>query len=171
MNAMQAKTIYTIGHSTRSIEDFIALLQSFEIELLVDVRNYPGSRRFPHFNKEALEASLHYHNIRYLHLKELGGRRKPAKDSTNTRWKHDAFRGYADYMQTPEFKSAAIELEQHALQSNTAFMCSEAVWWSCHRALLSDWLKVKGCRACPCGGAGSRRARWRPRESARSVWE
>jgi uncharacterized protein (DUF488 family) len=138
------KTIWTIGHSTHPLEEFIEMLRSFEIRLLVDIRNYPGSKRYPHFNKEALQQSLPANGIEYLHLKELGGRRKPVADSVNTRWKNTAFRGYADYMQTKDFRNAMKLLEEKAGQQRTAYMCSEAVWWSCHRALVSDWLKIRG---------------------------
>lgn len=112
--------------------------------MLVDIRNYPGSRRYPHFNKEALEISLPANGIKYLHIKELGGRRRPVKDSLNTAWHNDAFRGYADYMQSTEFKEAIEILEAVARKQSTAFMCSEAVWWSCHRSLVADYLKLKG---------------------------
>ena len=141
---MSYRTIWTIGHSTRKLEQFVALLHSFGIKMLVDVRNYPGSRRYPHFNKEALEMSLPAHNIQYIHLKELGGRRKPVEGSTNTAWRNEAFRGYADYMETNEFKKGIDNLETIAEKQPTAYMCSEAVWWSCHRALVSDYLKWKG---------------------------
>jgi len=138
------KTIWTIGHSTRTEGEFIALLQSFDIWLLADIRSYPGSRRYPHFNKEALSASLQRVNIEYVHLPALGGRRKPREDSVNTNWRNTAFRGYADYMETEAFRSAISHLEQLALHRNTAYMCSEAVWWRCHRSLVSDYLKVHG---------------------------
>lgn len=138
------KTIWTIGHSTRSLEDFLALLQAFSICSLADIRNFPGSRRYPHFNKEALEHSLPAAGIGYFHLKDLGGRRKPVDNSINTAWKSAAFRGYADYMQTSDFKKAIEVLEIIAKKQATAYMCSEAVWWSCHRALVSDYLKSTG---------------------------
>jgi len=141
---MNYQTIWTIGHSTHSLEQFIALLHSFDITILVDIRNYPGSRRYPHFNKESLEISLSQHNVQYIHLKELGGRRKPIKGSMNTAWRNEAFRGYADYMQTDEFKKAIDMLETLGLKQPTAYMCSEAVWWRCHRALVSDYFKWKG---------------------------
>jgi len=137
------KTIWTIGHSTHSFEEFESMLQSFNIKLVVDVRNYTGSRNFPQFNKEALEASLPQTGIQYLHLKDLGGRRKANPDSKNTAWRHAAFRGYADYMETSVFKDAIKELIQHALNLRTAYMCSEAVWWRCHRSLISDYLKAQ----------------------------
>jgi uncharacterized protein (DUF488 family) len=141
---MKEKIIYTIGHSTRSIEEFIEILKSFNIELLADIRNFPGSKRFPHFNKDALEFTLQKNNIQYIHIKELGGRRKPVSDSSNAAWKVEAFRGYADYMETENFKIAVKELEKLAIQNHTVYMCSEAVWWRCHRALLSDYLKSTG---------------------------
>ena len=141
---MQNNIIWTIGHSTRSWEEFIELLQSFDIRVLVDIRNYPGSRRYPHFNKEALEKTLLANGIEYFHLKELGGRRKPVENSDNTAWRNDAFRGYADYMQTNDFKKAIEKLEALGRKQFTVYMCSEAVWWSCHRALVSDYLKWKG---------------------------
>jgi uncharacterized protein (DUF488 family) len=141
---MNNNTIWTIGHSTRLLDEFIALLHSFEITMLIDIRNYPGSKRYPHFNKEALEISLPANGIYYKHLKELGGRRKPIENSKNTAWRNNAFRGYADYMQTDEFKKGIETLEALARKQSTAYMCSEAVWWSCHRSLISDYLKWKG---------------------------
>ena len=140
----QQKIIYTIGHSTRSEDEFIAILQSFKIELLADIRSYPGSKRYPHFNKENLQQSLQQHKIHYHHFPELGGRRKALKVSKNTAWKNDAFRGYADYMETGDFKNGIIKLEDIAIKYKTAYMCSEAVWWRCHRSLVSDYLKWKG---------------------------
>jgi uncharacterized protein (DUF488 family) len=137
-------TIWTIGHSTHPLEEFIEMLRSFQITMLADIRNYPGSRRYPHFNKEALEVSLPANGIQYLHLKELGGRRKPIPNSINTAWRNDAFRGYADYMETGEFKKAITKLKSVAQKQSTCYMCSEAVWWSCHRSLVSDYLKWKG---------------------------
>ena len=138
------KTIWTIGHSTRTIEDFIAMLQSFKIEIIADVRHYPGSKKFPQFNKEELRISLSQSNIDYMHIVELGGRRKPNKESENTAWRHPAFRSYADYMETGFFKEGITMLEDLATEKRTAFMCSEAVWWRCHRSMISDFLKVNG---------------------------
>lgn len=138
------KTIWTIGHSTRSFEEFVAMLYSFNVELVADVRSYPGSRKFPQFNKEALKISLPQNNIQYRHLVELGGRRKADRASKNTAWRHPAFRAYADYMETPPFKEAITILEDIAMQERTAYMCSEAVWWRCHRSMISDYLKVNG---------------------------
>ena len=140
----ELRSIWTIGHSTRSMEEFMSLLKLQRIELLVDIRTYPGSRRFPHFNKENLEVFLPEQGIGYQHIVGLGGRRKPDKNSPNVAWRHPSFRGYADYMQTPAFSAAIAGLEQVARAHRTAYMCSEAPWWKCHRALVSDYLKVRG---------------------------
>src|SRR5215204_1409278 len=138
------KTIFTIGHSTHPLHEFIDILQSFSISLLADVRNFAGSKRYPHFNKETLELSLNQNDIRYMHFKELGGRRKPAADSINKRWRNEAFRGYADYMQTEGFNESVRQLQDTASKQQVAYMCAEAVWWSCHRSLISDYLKIRG---------------------------
>lgn len=142
--SLPKKNIWTIGHSTRTLEELVAMLHSFQIEMLVDIRSFPGSRRYPQFNKEALEISIPENNIQYVHLKELGGRRKVNPDSKNTAWRHPAFRGYADYMETDDFKGGIKTLEQIATKQPTAYMCSEAVWWRCHRSMVSDYLKVHG---------------------------
>ena len=139
------KQIWTIGHSTRSIDEFIAALEANEIKLVVDVRLLPGSKRYPHFNKEALADSLGKKGIRYEHFPELGGRRKPKPDSHNTAWRNEAFRGYADHMETKEFQNGIERLLQFSPDVGpTAIMCAEAVWWRCHRALVSDFLEVRG---------------------------
>lgn len=138
------KAIWTIGHSTRTLDEFVAMLQSFDIKTVVDVRHFPGSKKFPHFNKEELRVSLPSHGIKYEHVIELGGRRKLNKESKNTGWRHPAFRSYADYMETPGFEKGVDTLKETARQLRTAYMCSEAVWWSCHRAMISDCLKVSG---------------------------
>jgi uncharacterized protein (DUF488 family) len=138
------KTIWTIGHSTRDIEEFLEILQSFSLTSLVDVRHYPGSKRYPHFNKDQLSDFLNSNSIHYYHIVELGGRRKPGPDSPNNAWKNDAFRGYADYMETDSFKKGISELKEIARKERTAYMCSEAVWWRCHRSLISDLLKSEG---------------------------
>jgi uncharacterized protein (DUF488 family) len=148
------KTIWTIGHSTRSFEEFVAMLHSFNIELVADIRSYPGSRKFPQFNKEALEVSLPQYGIQYVHLKNLGGRRKANPDSKNTGWRHTAFRGYADYMETGAFKDGINQLVTGALKKRTAFMCSEAVWWRCHRSMISDYLKLQGWEVMRIMGIG-----------------
>ena len=139
-----AETIWTIGHSTRILEEFIELLAENEIKVLADVRSYPGSRKFPHFNSEALRVSVETAGIRYMHLKALGGRRKPRPDSPNTVWRNDSFRAYADYMETGEFRDGISEFLAIAADDRTAIMCSEAVWWRCHRSMISDYLKSKG---------------------------
>jgi uncharacterized protein (DUF488 family) len=141
---MKLKSIWTIGHSTKSIGEFIAMLQSFQIELVVDIRRFPGSKRYPHFNKDALQASLAENKIKYTHIEKLGGRRKPVDNSHNNAWRVAAFRGYADYMETDDFQRSVDELELLASKIKVAFMCSEAVWWSCHRSVVSDYLKFKG---------------------------
>lgn len=150
----QNKTIWTIGHSTRTFDEFAAMLYSFNIELITDIRSFPGSRKFPQFNKEALAISLLQRNIQYVHLKDLGGRRKANPDSKNTGWRHIAFRSYADYMETTTFKDGIKELEQIALQQRTAYMCSEAVWWRCHRSMVSDYLKLRGWKVMHIMGIG-----------------
>jgi uncharacterized protein (DUF488 family) len=142
--ADENEIIFTIGHSTHPLDEFVAILQSFSISLVADVRNFPGSKRYPHFNKEILEESLYKNNIRYMHFKELGGRRKPIEGSTNTRWRNAAFRGYADYMESGAFKESISKLQETAMKERVAYMCAEAVWWSCHRSLISDYLKIRG---------------------------
>ena len=143
MNVSQ-KAIYTIGHSTRTLEELISLLEAFSITMLADVRSYPGSKRYPQFNKENLVKELPLNNILYIHLAALGGRRKSLVHSKNSVWKNDAFRGYADYMETDEFKNGIAELESIACKYQTAIMCSEAVWWRCHRSMIADYLKAEG---------------------------
>ncbi|MBI2986801.1 MAG: DUF488 domain-containing protein [Deltaproteobacteria bacterium] len=132
--------IYTIGHSTRTINEFIKLLRHYEVELLLDVRTVPKSRHVPHFNAELLMRSLGEQGIEYCHLKQLGGLRKPAKDSLNAGWRNLSFRGFADYMQTAEFRKALAEALQLASAKRAALMCAEAVPWRCHRSLIADAL-------------------------------
>jgi uncharacterized protein (DUF488 family) len=135
--------IWTIGHSTRSADTFISLLTTNGIKLLADVRSLPGSKRYPQFNKETLTNSLGKIGIRYEHFPELGGRRKARPDSSNTAWRNASFRGYADYMETEEFRKGIRRLLDLACQAGqTAIMCAEAVWWRCHRGLISDYLKA-----------------------------
>lgn len=136
------KTLWTVGHSTRNFEEFIKLLESFKIEILVDVRHFPVSRKFPQYNKDNLKDSLPKKGIEYIHLVDLGGRRKPVPNSKNDAWRNDSFKGYADYMETEPFQKSLEILKKLASQINTAIMCSEAVWWRCHRSLISDILKV-----------------------------
>ncbi len=136
--------IWTIGHSTRTIDEFLRLLEENQISAVADVRSYPGSRRYPHFNVEPLTASLMEKGIEYVPMKKLGGRRRAAADSPNTVWRSAAFRGYADYMETDEFKEGITELFSLATRRRTAMMCAEAVWWRCHRSMISDYLKASG---------------------------
>ena len=138
-------TLYTIGHSTRTLDELIAALRAHSIETLVDIRAFPMSRRLPHFNREALEKTLPEAGIRYLWMKELGGRRKKSlTDSPNIALRNDSFRNYADYMLTPEFERAMAELIEIASRSRTAYMCAERVYFKCHRMLVSDWLVAHG---------------------------
>jgi uncharacterized protein (DUF488 family) len=137
--------VWTIGHSTRPIDIFISLLEENGIKLVADVRSLPGSKRHPQFNREMLAKSLTDHRIRYEHFPELGGRRKARKDSHNTAWRNASFRGYADHMETEEFRAGIERLFDLANKVGpTAIMCAEAVWWRCHRALISDDLKTRG---------------------------
>lgn len=144
MESLEKPVIYTIGYSVRSLEEFLEMLKSFNIEVLADVRRFAGSKRYPWFSKENLEKVLPENTIEYIHFEALGGRRKVQPNSVNSRWKNESFRGYADYMQTEEFTKNIEKLETIAKLKTTAFMCSEAVWWSCHRSMISDYLKVKG---------------------------
>jgi uncharacterized protein (DUF488 family) len=137
-------SVWTIGHSTLAIEDFIRSLDAFEIQALIDVRSFPGSRRYPQFNKENLHSSLAAAGIEYVHLPELGGRRRARPDSINMSWRNESFRGYADYMETPGFELGISKLLDLANHRRTAIMCAESLWWRCHRSLISDYLKVKG---------------------------
>ena len=141
---MRPAVIWTIGHSTRSLEEFIGLLRGERIELLADVRRYPASRMHPHFNAGALGKSLIAADPRYEGYPELGGRRTPRVGSTNTRWRNASFRGYADYMESPAFDTALARLIADAADARTAIMCAEAPWWRCHRALIADALKARG---------------------------
>jgi uncharacterized protein (DUF488 family) len=137
-------TVFTVGHSTRSADDFVRVLKAHRIELLVDVRSFPGSRRLPHFNKESLKHSLEPAGVEYEHMPQLGGRRKASPDSKNTAWMNAGFRGYADYMETEAFRQGIDELLKLANSKRTAVMCAEAVWWRCHRSLIADYLKSNG---------------------------
>lgn len=137
-------TIWTIGHSTRSIEAFVALLQHHRIEAIADVRRFPGSRRLPHFGEEALRASLREHGMEYRLITQLGGRRRAAPDTPNTGWRNASFRGYADHLGSDEFDDGLRFLLDLAGQRRTAMMCAEVLWWRCHRSLVSDVLKLRG---------------------------
>jgi uncharacterized protein (DUF488 family) len=136
--------IFTVGHSTRSSEDFVAMLKAHRIELLVDVRTVPRSRHNPQFNRDTLPETLKRAGIDYLHLGELGGLRKARVDSTNTGWRNLSFRGFADYMETPEFETGLARLMDLAGTRRVAIMCAEAVPWRCHRSLIGDALVARG---------------------------
>ncbi|MEJ2254804.1 MAG: DUF488 domain-containing protein [Nitrospirota bacterium] len=140
----KSPTVYTIGHSTRSAEEFVALLRENGVTRLLDVRTLPGSRHNPQFNEEALRKTLREAGIAYEHVKGLGGLRKPRKDSPNTGWRSAGFRAYADYMLTGEFAAHLDELMERAARETAAVMCAEAVPWRCHRWLLADALTVRG---------------------------
>ena len=137
-------TLSTVGHSTHPIEEFISILNAHGIKTLVDIRTIPKSRRNPQFNSDALAASLEQSGIKYRHMPGLGGLRHPRPDSRNTAWRNDSFRGYADYMQTPEFARSLEGLIDIAGRAPTVIMCAEAVEWRCHRSLVSDALIVRG---------------------------
>jgi uncharacterized protein (DUF488 family) len=144
--AWPAGTVFTVGHSTLPIERFLALLTTYGIEQLADVRTVPRSRRNPQFNADALRASLQTAGIVYVPLAELGGLRKPRADSPNSGWRNESFRGYADYMQTEAFGAGLERLVELAAQGRTAIMCAEAVPWRCHRSLVADALGVRGVK-------------------------
>ncbi|MCC6660985.1 MAG: HVA1 family protein [Phycisphaerales bacterium] len=141
-----ALTIWTIGHSTRPLAEFISVLAAHGIQALADVRRFPGSRKHPHFSAESLRQSLPEAGIEYVPMPELGGRRPARPGSRNTAWRNGSFRGYADYMEAPEFRAGTDRLLDLARRRRTAIMCAEAVWWRCHRALIADHLKSRGLR-------------------------
>jgi len=138
--------LFTIGHSTRSFDEFLSLLREFKIDTLIDIRRYPGSRRLPHFNRQSLEKALPAAGIEYLWLEDLGGRRSGPgiAESLNPGLKHPAFRHYADYMQTERFRSVILRLMSIASEKTAAIMCAEKLFWKCHRRLLSDYLVTQG---------------------------
>lgn len=144
--AAPRRTIWTIGHSSHPIAEFVGLLRANAIECVADVRRHAGSRKHPQFGPQALESTLGAAGIAYLPLPALGGRRMPRADSPHGVWRNDSFRGYADYMDTPEFGAALAALEARAAATRTALMCAEALWWRCHRALIADALKASGWR-------------------------
>jgi uncharacterized protein (DUF488 family) len=148
-------TLYTIGHSTRSLDELIATLRAHQIETLVDIRAFPMSRRLPQFNRDSLQQTLPAAGIRYAWMKELGGyRKKIREDSPHIAMRNDSFRNYADYMLTPEFEHATAELIAIAEQQRTAYMCAERVYFHCHRMLVSDWLVAHGHEVLHIDGAG-----------------
>jgi uncharacterized protein (DUF488 family) len=159
-------TIYTIGHSTRSIEELIEALRAHGIRTLVDIRAFPASRRLPHFNRESLEVSLPAAGIDYVWKKEMGGhRRKILAESPNTGLRNESFRNYADHMLAPEFQQAAEDVRQLALAGNTAVMCAERVYFHCHRMLVSDYFVAHGDEVLHIDGTGSTRTHKLTREA------
>jgi uncharacterized protein (DUF488 family) len=147
MIAMQLpQPLYTVGHSTLSLEAFLGLLSSHSVRCLADIRRFPGSRKYPHFNREAISTSLHDAGIDYVWIESLGGRRgrQSKNPSANTALRNDSFRNYADYMATDDFRRGVDELLELARNKVTACMCSEAVYWRCHRRLVSDYLMANG---------------------------
>jgi uncharacterized protein (DUF488 family) len=143
MSCDDPRTVHTIGHSTRALEDFITLVRAHDVATIVDVRRWPASRRYPHFGREALAQALNRGGIDYLWRGDLGGFRKPAVDSVNTAWRVGAFRAYADFMLTAEFERIMTDMEALAANRRIALMCAEAVPWRCHRQLLSDAFSVR----------------------------
>ena len=142
--ALESKSIATIGHSTHTIEEFLELLRTYAIQLLVDVRTIPRSRAHPQFNSDQLSNALQVIGIAYYHLTALGGLRHATKASPNTGWRNVSFRGFADYMATPAFQAGLAELEELARHQNTVIMCAEALPWRCHRSLIADALTIAG---------------------------
>ena len=135
--------IRTIGHSTRTLEEFVLLLKTYEVTMILDVRSIPRSRHNPQFNKETLPNTLKPHNIKYFHMPDIGGLRRPKQDSVNLAWKSSTFRGYADYMQTKEFTDDLLKIIALAKENRLALMCAEALPWRCHRSLISDALVIR----------------------------
>jgi len=139
-----ALTIWTMGHSVRPLGDFLAVLDAYDIELVADVRRFPGSRRLPQYAAPALEVALAEHDVAYRWLPALGGRRRPEPDSRNAGWRHPAFRGYADYIGTEEFAEGLFELLMLAEGLRTVIVCAEVLWWRCHRRIIADVLVSLG---------------------------
>jgi uncharacterized protein (DUF488 family) len=144
MARKQKQTIYTIGHSTRTLDELLDLLRENGITMLVDIRTVPRSRTNPQFNTDLLERELPHEGIAYKHMPDLGGLRRAKPDSENTVWENASFRGYADYMETERFREAISELLRMAEHEQIAIMCAEAVWWRCHRGMVSDELIARG---------------------------
>lgn len=149
---------YTLGHSTRSLDEFCQLLEENQVEQVLDVRRYPGSRRFPHFQAEVLAEQLQRRGIDYLHLPQLGGRRQPRSDSSGGYWRTAGFRGYADYLQSAEFQAAFRELLQRVASRRSVLICAEALPWRCHRQLIADVLVAHGVAVEHILAAGKRQA-------------
>jgi uncharacterized protein (DUF488 family) len=142
--ARQPLPIFTVGHSNHPLEKFLAILSAHDINIVIDIRRFPTSRKWPHFNRDALTQSLPTHGIGYLGLPELGGRREPRPDSPHTAWRVAAFRGYADLMDTPEFEAGLARLMAAAASKRAAVLCAEALPWRCHRSLVADALTARG---------------------------
>jgi uncharacterized protein (DUF488 family) len=139
-------TVWTVGHSTRPLPDFLGVLAGYRIELVADVRRFPGSRRQPQYQQPTLESALHRAGLGYIWLPDLGGRRQPFSDTPNTTWRHPAFRGYADHMASEEFATGLVELLTLAFGLRTTVMCAEILWWRCHRRMIADVLVSLGAR-------------------------
>lgn len=146
MSLLPDREIFTVGHSTRTWEEFVALLGEFGIACLIDVRITPASRRMPHFGREWMSEALPAKGIGYVHERALGGRRRPVAGSPNTGWRNRSFQGYADHLSTPEFEAALERVMDAARRTRSAIMCAEALWWRCHRMLISDALTVRAWR-------------------------
>jgi len=138
--------VWTIGHSTRPIDEFLSLLARPKIQVVSDVRSFPGSRRFPQYGREVLKATLDTHATAYEWLPALGGRRKSSPNSPNSVWRNASFRGYADYMSTPEFARGLAQLLDISFVARTVIMCAEALWWRCHRSMIADALCARGVK-------------------------
>jgi uncharacterized protein (DUF488 family) len=141
---IKKSTVLTVGHSARSLEDFLGLLRAHEVSQIIDVRKLPGSTAHPHFNQETLSAALEEAGIGYVHVPALGGRRRPRPDSANGGWRNRSFQGYADYMQTADFEAGLQAVIESAGRRRVALMCAEAVPWRCHRSLIADALVARG---------------------------
>lgn len=138
------KIIYTVGHSNRDLDAFLELLRIHRVQVLADVRSFPGSRKYPQFNKESMARELPGYGHNYEHIRTLGGRRKTERSGQNDGWNNESFRSFADYTNSEDFTIGLSQLETYALQYRTAYMCSEAVPWRCHRTIISDWLTARG---------------------------
>ena len=146
-------TVWTIGHSTLAADEFVGRLRAHGLEAVADVRRFPGSRRHPHFAREAMEGWLGDAGIGYAWLPQLGGRRRPVAGTPNTAWRNDSFRGYADHLASREFAEGIAALQALAGARRTALMCAETLWWQCHRSLIADVLKVHGVQVLHVGAA------------------
>ncbi len=167
MTVSADRCVWTVGHSSRPIGAFVSLLAAHAIECVADVRRHAGSRKHPQFNPDDLSRSLHSAGIGYVAMPDLGGRRPTRDDSPHTVWRNPSFRGYADYMDSQAFEAALDALAARALTTRTAIMCSEAVWWRCHRSMIADALKAKGWCVLHILGEGP--AKEHPYTSAASI--